>query len=924
MHKPKLIEVALPLEAINRASFAEKNRKVGKPQNLHQWWSRKPVTAARAMLIAQLIDDPSSDPDAFPTEEAVRAERERLHALIERAVDWDEVVRPSTDFVSELRAMLPDVTVIDPFVGGGTLALAAAQLGVNSESSDLNPVAVALSRALVDVPSRFLNREPVNPGEEGAHLTRRLGTAGIVADIEAYGQWMLLEARNRLGKHYPSIEGRTVLAWVWARQITCPNPACRIQVPLVSKWTLAKKRGKEAIIVPRVVPDTDASGGNRFEFSISKDLGDLLGRGTMSGRTGSECLRCGTSIPVAHVRTEAMSGRMGMVLTAIAADGGKSREYFAPTSEHANAACVDRPINSVTGAISTNPRWFSPPLYGLGDFADLFTDRQLLAVTTFSDLVGEARRVVYADAVASGMPDGSSLVNGGDGAIAYSQAVALYLALAVSRLANWSNNQCSWESTGEVSQQMYSGQAMGMAWDVSEANVLGDGNSGSFLACLRNILSPLKLASPIGHHRVLMADARNARLAGLVVATDPPYFDNIDYSDLSDFFYVWQRRMLADVFPDLYGTILVPKGEELVANSHRSGGNSAAAADFLAGFRDVFARFRESVASEYPVVVYYASKQAESLGQGNSRWSTILQAMVDEGWCVVRTWPIRTENASRRVAIGANSMSTSSVLVLRPRPESAPRVTLQTFLTELRPYLAKALGDLEAAGVAPVDMQQAAIGPGIEVFSRFGAVLAADGKPVSVTAALLRINDVLDELLNEQEGDFDAPTRFAVQWYRHRGYDPGPFGDADDLARGRNTSVDAMEREGILTKRAGRVRLTKPDDLPASYDAGEDKRTSDWEALHHLIKVLERDGIAPAGDFLRTALSRPDGAVDAELVRELAHLLFRIAEGNSWAKDALCFNTLVTSWPEIIEVARSASKPSGGAQSAFDFEEGDD
>lgn len=923
MHKRKLIEVALPLEAINVASFAEKNRKVGKPQNLHQWWSRKPVTAARAMLIAQLVDDPSCHPETFPTEEDVRAERARLHSLIERSVEWEEVVRPTPQFLADLRAVLPDVTITDPFVGGGSLALAAAQLGVNSASSDLNPVAVALSRALVDVPTRFLNRDPVNPGARDAQFPLRSGTAGLVADVEAYGQWMLAEARARLGQHYPPIEGRTVLAWVWARQVLCPNPACQIQVPLVSKWTLAKKRGKEVVMVPRVVHEPAARGGSRFEFTISKDRRDLLTRGTMSGRTGTECLNCGTAISVAHVRSEAMAGRMSLTLTAIAADGGRTREYFAPTAEHKAAAQVERPMDSISGAISTNPRWFSPPLYGLTDFSDLFTDRQLLAVTTFSDLVGEARKNVYADALASGLPEGEPLTQGGDGAVAYSEAIALYLALAVSRLANWSNNQCSWESTGEVSQQMYSGQAMGMAWDVSEANVLGDGNSGSFLACLRNIVSPLKLASLRGQHRVVMADARNAPIAGLVVATDPPYFDNIDYSDLSDFFYVWQRRMLGGVFPELYGTILVPKGEELVANAYRSGGNDAAANDFLDGFRGVFAHFRESVASEFPVVVYYASKQAESLGQGNSRWSTILQAMVDEGWSVVRTWPIRTENVSRRVAIGTNSMSTSSVLVLRPRPAQAPQVSMQTFLADLRVHLAEALTDLEQSGVAPVDMQQAAIGPGIEVFSRFSAVLEADGRPMSVAAALVRINDVLDELLNEQEGDFDAPTRFALQWYRHRGYESGLFGDADDLARGRNTSVDEMEREGILEKRAGHVRLFRAEDLPANYDVAKDSRTSDWEALHHLIRVLERDGIAHAGAFLQVAMGRPDGAIDADLVKELAHLLFRIAEGNGWTKDALSFNNLVTSWPEILDAARSVKKPVV-QQGAFDFDEGDD
>ncbi|MFB8229432.1 DUF1156 domain-containing protein [Cellulosimicrobium sp. NPDC055967] len=923
MTKRKLIEVALPLEAINRASFAEKNRKVGKPQNLHQWWSRKPVTAARAMLLAQLIDDPGSNPERFATEDAVRDERARLHKLIERAVEWDEIMRVSPDLAADLRAVLPDVTITDPFIGGGSIALAAAQLGIDSLSSDLNPVAVVLSRALVEVPGKFTGRDPVFPGVGGGRLTEWTASSGLVADVEAYGAWVLAEARSRLDAHYPNVNGRPALAWVWARQVECPNPGCRIQVPLVSKWTLAKKKGKEAVIVPRIVRDSSAPGGSRFDFSVSRDKGDQPSRGMMSGRLGTECLSCGTAVPIAHVRHEAQAGRLGLTLTAVVADGGRSREYFSPSDEQVRAARVQRPEDSVGGAISTNPRWFSPPLYGMTDFSDLFTDRQLLALTTFSDLVVEARSKVYEDALAAGVPAGDPLAEGGVGATAYSEAVSLYLALAVSRLANWSNNQCSWESTGEVSQQMYSGQAMGMAWDVSEANVLGEGNSGSFLACLRNIVGPLKMSSLRGEHRVIMEDARNATLAGLVVATDPPYFDNIDYSDLSDFFYVWQRRMLSGVFPGLFRTILVPKGEELVANAHRAGGNDAAALEFMAGFREVFARFRDSVAEDYPVVVYYASKQAEALGEGNSRWSTILQSMVDEGWSVVRTWPIRTENASRRVAIGANSMSTSSVLVLRPRPKDAPKVTVQEFLGALRTHLAQSLANLEAAGVAPVDLQQSAIGPGIEVFSRFGAVLQPDGTAMSVSAALLRINDELDGLINEQEGDLDAPTRFCVQWYRFSGYDPGLFGDADDLARARNTSVQVMDRGGVLASRAGKVQLLRPREFASSYDPTTDQYISAWEVLHHLIRALEVDGIGPAGELLRLSLARPAGDVHPDELKELAHLLFHIAETSGRTADALSFNTLVTTWPEIIEVARSTPAGTGSTQGAFSFDEED-
>jgi len=918
--KRKLIEVALPLEIINRASLAEKNRKVGKPQNLHKWWSRKPITAARAMLLAQLIDDPSSHPDRFPTEDAVRAERERLHRLIARAVEWDEITKPSSALMSALRPLLPDVTVTDPFVGGGSIPLAAAQLGVNSSSSDLNPVAVLLTKALVEAPSRFHNRKPVHPDNINAQLTDWEGSRGLVADVEAYGRWMHSQAATQLRPHYPDIDGFPTLAWVWARTVACPNPACRIDIPLVSKWWLAKKKGKETIIVPRIITDQSHPSGLRFAFSTSRDMNELPTSGIMSGRTGTDCLSCGSSVPVSHVREEGMAGRMGTALTAVVGDGGAGRKYYAPSDAHVSSANVPRPETPVSGEISSNPRWFSPPLYGLTDFSNLFTNRQLTALTTLSDLVAEAREIALKHALNTGSELGEPLEHGGSGAEAYADAIGLYLALSVSRLSNWSNNQCSWEANGEVSQQMYSGQAMGMAWDISEANVLGEKNSGSFLASLKSIVDPLRMAHLQGDHHVLQCDARKAPLANHVVATDPPYFDNIDYSDLSDFFYVWQRRILGQVFPDLFRTMLVPKGEELVANAHRSGGKDTAASEFLAGFAEVFDHLRESVSPEFPIVVYYASKQAESLGGGNSRWSTILQAMVDTNWQVVRTWPIRTENASRRVAIGNNSMSTSTVLVLRPRPADAPRVSLSTFLDDLRASLRSALDELEEGGVAPVDLQQAAIGPGMAVFSQYGAVIEADGSPMTVSAALIRINEALDEVVNEQEGDFDPPTRFAIQWYRYRGYAAGPFGDADDMARGRNTSVGAMEREGILVTRAGKIELISPIKLPGKYDSVGNPHISHWEVLHHSIKALEIDGIAAAGDLLRGVISRADGGVDVDMVKELGHVLFRIAEANGWTKDALSFNTLVTSWPELLEIAHD-SKNMPTAQGSFDFED---
>lgn len=609
-HKRKLIEVAIPLEAINKASLAEKNRKVGKPQNLQKWWARKPITAARAMLLAQLITDPGSEPEKFHTPAEIDAERDRLHALIAKAIEWDEIIRPTAANRDALRELLPNVTMADPFVGGGSIPLAAQQFGVNSHSSDLNPVAVLLSKALVEIPSRFAGHQPVEPSNRATQLVQWDGVAGLAADIEAYGEWMLTQAKVRLSKNYPTVDGMQVLAWIWAQSVECPNPACTIRLPLVSKWWLAKRKGKEAYVVPHIVADPSEPSGNRFEFSIGHNPHVAPSAGTMSGRTGTTCLACGASVPVAHVRAQGVSGRMKLIPLAIVAAASAGRVYLPPSEEHTKAATVPRPDDVVTGQIAENPRWFSPPMYGMTHFSDLFTNRQLSALVTFTELVAEAREVILRDAIEAGAPLGESLAAGGDGAEAYADAVTVYLALSVTRLANWSNNQCSWEANGEVSQEMYAGQAMGMSWDVSEANVLGKGNSGSFAACVKSITGPLRLASPRGHHRVDLADAREAQLAGYVIATDPPYFDNIDYSDLSDFYYVWQRRMLSSIFPELSSTLLVPKASELVANAHRAGGPDVAARLFVDGFEHVFDLFQAQVSEDFPVVVYYASNTA--------------------------------------------------------------------------------------------------------------------------------------------------------------------------------------------------------------------------------------------------------------------------------------------------------------------------
>lgn len=912
MKRLKLIEVALPLEAINRESAREKEPFTRRhPRALHIWWARRPLTAARAVLFAQLVDDPSSHPDQFPTEEAQRRERERLHEIMERLVVWENSWNDAlfeearVEILKSTGGSIP--TIMDPFAGGGTIPLEAQRLGLKARASDLNPVAVLINKALIELPPKFSDRPPVFPELAGSQVSDWTGATGLAADVRAYGEWLRNKAQKQIGNHYPDAEGHRVIGWIWARTVTCPNPACRIEMPLVRSWWLSKKKGKEAFVVPRVLVDPTHASGLTVTFEISTDTSTQAGGaadGTVSGRTGAICISCGSTAPVQYLRDKGRASALGQQLLATVVEGKRRRVYLDPSPDQAMAADLERP-EVLTGDMADNPRWFSPPGYGLTGFNHIFTARQLVALEAFSDLVIQVKEKVIAD--------------GGDED--YADAVTTYLGLAVSRYADMSNSLCSWNHTNENVRALFSRQAVPMTWDFVEANVFGPiGLEGPIESVANSIYVGL---AQEGSVRQLSAD--NADFSDAIISTDPPYYDNIGYSDLSDFFYVWLRRSLKSVHPDLLSTLLVPKAEELVANPYRHGGKNGAKEFFENGFRDVFARARRSAFPNFPITVYYAFKQSESdtVGEASTGWETLLEGMIRAGWEITSTWPIRSERTARSIGLGTNALASSIVLSLRPRADSIATVDRRGFITTLEAELPGALRKLQQGQIAPVDLPQSAIGPGMAVFSRFSAVLEPDGSRMTVRSALARINEILDQVLSEQEGDFDATSRFAIQWYRQRGYTVGPYGEAQSLANARNTRVDIMDRNEILTSRAGDVQLVKPAQLSWSYDALKDAHTSNWEALHHLIKVLERDGIERAGEFLQVALSRPDGAIEADLVKELAHLLFRIAESKGWTRDALSFNTLVTSWPEILEHARKTRQPNA-EQGAFSFEEEDD
>jgi putative DNA methylase len=933
--KRKLIEVSIPLEKINKESAREKSIRHGHPSTLHLWWARRPLAAARAVLFAQLVDDPSSRPDRFPTEESQRAERERLHRIIERLVVWENtrdqalLAEAHEEILASTGGKPPPV--LDPFAGGGTIPLEAQRLGLEAHASDLNPVAVLINKALIEIPPKFSGRAPVFPGLADGRLGAWEGSTGLAADVGAYGDWMRDAAQQQIGSFYPKAtlpDGTkaTVIAWIWARTVTCPNPACRVEMPLVRSWWLGKKKGKEAWVRPLILDDAGHASGRRVAFEIGHGATGAPSGGEDGtvGRNGATCIACGSGVPLAYVRAEGKAGRIGASLLATVAEGVRRRVYVAPTEEHRLAANMVTPTHVPEGELGHDPRAITAPNYGLARWADLFTNRQLLALTTFSDLVMEARERVLHDALAIGVLAGDGLESGGTGAEAYADAVATYLGIGVSRYTNFMNRLCQWRPDAGKEQvgHLFARQAIPMTWDFAESNPQSN-SAGGWLPAFRFIpkaLESLPSWEVAGH--VAQADAASASTREMAISTDPPYYDNIGYSDLSDFFYVWLRRSLRSIHPDLLSTLLVPKAEELVANPYRHDGKAGAKEFFEAGFRRVFARARETALGDFPITVYYAFKQSDTSedGTASTGWETLLDGMIRSGWTITATWPMRSELGNRMRSLDSNALASSIVLALRPRPHGAPTTDRRGLIAALHDELPDALRNLQQGRIAPIDLPQAAIGPGMAVFSRYTKVIENDGTPMTVRSALARINEILDQVLTEQEGDFDAATRFAIAWYRGHGYTTGQFGDADGMARARNTAVDTLVRDGILTSAAGKVTLLSPSNLSDDYDVLADDHVGAWEVLHHLIGFLEREGLPAAGAFMATAQERPDGTIDSELVKELAFLLFSIAEKNGWTKDALAFNTVATAWPDIVQAART-TQTGTGTQAVFDLEE---
>jgi putative DNA methylase len=964
----KLIEVALPLDAINEeASLRKRKAPGGYPTALHKWWAQRPPAAARAVIFAQLVNDPGYQQGkgfkhGVNKQEAAKKRRE-LFTIIEDLVLWENTnnevvlararseIRRSWREVCDLNRDHPQAAVLfnpdqppsyyDPFGGSGAMPLEAQRLGANSFASDLNPVAVLLNKAMIEIPPKFAGRAPVRPEDNAKKRQGDLqklgrewpGAAGLAEDVRYYGAWMRAEAEKRIGHLYPPVEitpemarerpdlrplvGQklTVVAWLWARTVKSPNPAfSHVDVPLATTFILSSKVGKESYVRPLV-------NGDRYSFKVKVGTPPpgTAGGTTAGKRKAFRCLMSDSPIDYDYIREEGKRGRMGQKLMAIVAEGMRGRIYFSPTAEMEAIAAQAIPTSIPEMALPNNPRDFKTPNYGLTTFGDLFTPRQLLVLTTFSDLVSEARGRILQDAVAAHLPDDSrGIEGGGSGPVAYAEAVSVYLAFVVDRLVDYGCSLSTWRPKDNAMRSGLAKQALPMSWDFAEGNAFGDSSSafdkctGVVAEVIETSLAPRTAAtgSSFQHN----ASDPPPNIGPFFVSTDPPYYDNIGYADLSDFFYVWLRRALKGQASALFGTIAVPKAEELVATPYRHGGVEAAEAFFLKGMTRAMTNLANRAHPAIPVTIYYAFKQTDTGKEGTAStgWETFLAAVLASGFALTGTWPVRTEGDNRQVGVGNNALASSIVLVCRKRPADATSISRREFIRELNGVLPEALDEMtkgsgdERSPVAPVDLSQAIIGPGMAVFSKYAAVLEADGSSMSVRTALQLINRFL------AEDDFDADTQFCLHWFEQHGWSESAFGEADVLARSKSTSVDAMKEAGVLQSGSGKVRLLKWAEYSSAWDPQTDRRTPVWEALHQLIRALKQGGESASGALLAALGGK------TEAVRQLAYRLYTLCERLGQAEDARAYNELITSWTGIESAASSAPRLSDGQLPGFE------
>lgn len=936
----KLIEVALPLDDINNSSSIEKSIRAGHPSTTHLWWSRKPLATSKAVLFAQLVNDPGRNRGYFSgkTKDQADLEREKLFEIIRDLVKWEkcndetiltrarnEIVK-SWEETCELNnfsdgfdpSKLP--RLLDPFCGGGSIPLEAQRLGLKAVGRDLNPVAVILTKSLIEVANRFVNQEPIGPAidsmEQGNLLNDWPGTKGIAEDVRRFGHIFKEMALQKLAHLYPKVEitkelineqeelkdyeGQSleVLCWIWVRTIKSPNPAfSHVEIPLSTKWVLSKKN------CVWVEPEVHE---NKIEYRVKKGkkIPEEANHGTKLSQGSFKCFLSGTPFKYEHIDNVASSEGLGARLIAVVAKGKKGRVYLSPTKEMedlANSASpnwfLDVPCRGTFASNAQGRR------YGFNFFGDYFTKRQMAALSVFCDLVTDLRDEVKNHALDKGLSnDETPLDQGGVGAYAYAEAISVYIALAIDRLAMSGNSLCRWNAVGEKVQHSFGQQGIAMIWEYAETNFFASA-TGSIDAAIKLIADPLALLPASTGSVAMQSDAMcNEDYKDAIVSTDPPYYDNVLYSDLSDFFYVWLRKSLREIYPSVFSTITTPKSNELVVVPSRHESQDAADNFFLEGMTEALSHICGHTHPAFPVTIYYAFKQADTkeIGTASTGWETFLEAVIRAGFTITGTWPMRTEMKTRQVAMDSNALASSLVLVCRPRELNAESISRRQFQKALRQYLPESLeimigGSLGQSPIAPVDLAQAAIGPGMEIYSKYEAILNQDGSRMSVHDALILINRAITEYLSPESGSFDSDTQFCSGWFDQYGWNAGPFGEADTLSRAKGTSVDGVKKSGVIESGGGKVRLMKWEEYPSNWDPTTDDRMPVWEACHHLIRALNKLGETEAGKLLARMPEK------GEQIRQLAYHLYTLCERKKWTDEARAYNELITSWHGIVE-----------------------
>ena len=962
----KLIEVALPLNEINEASGKEKSVRQGHPSSLHLWWARRPLATARAVWFAQLVNDPGYNREIGfgVNKREAEIKREKLFQIIRDLVKWEntnnnEVLQRAREAIWESwretcylnrkhpqsdtlfnPAFLPEAH--DPFAGGGAIPLEAQRLGLTSYASDLNPVPILINKAMLEIPPRFSGRQavgriPDSDNQHRFHFETR-GAGGLSADIYRYGLILKQLVEKEVGWSFPDYlvtgeiaAGRPDLkkyigrklkpiSWIWARTVKSPSPAFSSKdVPLVTNFVLSTKKGKEVWIEPDI-------SGETLEFKIR--LGEYnqnVKKGTKSGHGANfTCLYSGGAITPKQIKKQAQDCGLGSTLLAVVAEGERERVYLPASKELEAGALGVSPEWLPNLDFAKNSRHMTPWAYGLDNFSKLYSNRQLLVIDAFCKSIPKIAEMVFKDALEEGWVEGEILTNGGRDAKAYSEAVVIMLTLAIGKLADLNNTLCGWEPIAQCPRHVFGRQALPMVWDYAEANPFGT-SSGSWTVFLEGISKAhAKAFSDVREGSEGVVEQADATLQTIsenkVISTDPPYYDNVPYADLADFFYVWHRRALREILPDLYKTIAVPKEQELVADSMRQGSNVAAEQFFMDGMQRAMTRLSELSHPSFPVTIYYAFKQSEKLetGVASTGWETFLEGVINSGFEITGTWPVRTENASRMRGQKANALASSILLVCQKNFVKNKSVSRRQFQRELREEMPEALeamigGREGLSPIAPVDLAQAAIGPGMAIFSKYESVLNQDGTKMSVHDALILINRAITDYLNPDSGNFDNDTLFCDDWFSQYGWSQGQFGEADTLARAKGTSVDGVRDAGVIESGGGKVRLLKWTEYLSDWDPKTDTRTPVWEACHQMIRVLNQHGEAEAGALLARMPER------GEHIRQLAYHLYTLCERKKWAEEARAYNELIGSWTAIVSASLEVGEQHYGQTQELDF-----